>query len=137
MIKIKSQREIELLREAGHIVYQTHQYLKPYIKEGITTAKLDRLAEKFIRSKGAIPSCKGYEGYPATLCVSINEEVVHGIPGPRKLKNGDIVSIDICACYKGYHGDSAWTYPVGNISAEKENLLRYTKQDLFEGLKVC
>ena len=96
MIKIKSQREIELLREAGHIVYQTHQYLKPYIKEGITTAKLDRLAEKFIRSKGAIPSCKGYEGY---------------------------------------HGDSAWTYPVGNISAEKENLLRYTKQALFEGLK--
>lgn len=135
MIKIKSQREIELLREAGHIVYQTHQYLKPYIKEGITTAKLDRLAEKFIRSKGAIPSCKGYEGYPATLCVSINEEVVHGIPGPRKLKNGDIVSIDICACYKGYHGDSAWTYPVGNISAEKGNLLRYTKQALFEGLK--
>ena len=128
MIKIKSQREIELLREAGHIVYQTHQYLKPYIKEGITTAKLDRLAEKFIRSKGAIPSCKGYEGYPATLCVSINEEVVHGIPGPRKLKNGDIVSIDICACYKGYHGDSAWTYPVGDISnaievyATKHNL---------------
>ena len=134
MIKIKSQREIDLLREAGHIVYQTHQYLKPFIKEGITTAKLDRLAEKFIRSKGAIPSCKGYEGYPATLCVSINEEVVHGIPSNRKLRNGDIVSIDICACYKGYHGDSAWTYPVGDISDDKKKLLKYTETALYTGL---
>ena len=134
MIKIKSQREIDLLREAGHIVYQTHQYLKPFIKEGITTAKLDRLADMFIRSKGAIPSCKGYEGYPATLCVSINEEVVHGIPSNRKLRNGDIVSIDICACYKGYHGDSAWTYPVGDISDDKKKLLKYTETALYTGL---
>ena len=101
LIKIKSNREIELLQEAGHIVYLTHQYLKPYVKAGITTKELDRLAEEFIRSKGATPSCKGYEGFPATLCVSINEEVVHGIPSNRKLRNGDIVSIDICACYKG------------------------------------
>lgn len=135
MIKIKSEREIDLLKKAGHIVYLTHQYLKPYIKEGISTAKLDKLAEKFIRSKGAIPSCKGYEGFPATLCVSINEEVVHGIPGNRKLKNGDIVSIDVCACYKGYHGDSAWTYAVGEISSEKQRLLNFTEEALYEGLK--
>ncbi|MGN1000871.1 MAG: type I methionyl aminopeptidase [Bacilli bacterium] len=135
MIKIKSQREIDLMRQAGHIVYLTHQYLKPYIKEGITTKQLDKLAEDFIRSKNAIPSCKGYEGYPATLCVSINEEVVHGIPSNRKLKKGDIVSIDVCVCYKGYHGDSAWTYPVGEISDSKKKLLMYTEQALYEGLK--
>lgn len=134
MIKIKSDREIELLRKAGNIVYKTHQYLKPFIKSGITTKELDKLAEDFIISQGATPSCKGYEGYPATLCVSINEEVVHGIPSNRKLKDGDIVSIDICACYKGYHGDSAWTYPVGKISDEKKALLEYTEKALFEGL---
>lgn len=134
MIKIKSSREIDLLRQAGHIVYETHQFLKPYIKPGITTKELDVLAEEFIRSKGATPSCKGYEGFPATLCVSINEEVVHGIPGKRKLKNGDIVSIDICACYKGYHGDSAWTYPVGTIDKDKQKLLEYTEKALYEGI---
>lgn len=134
MIKIKSDREIELLKTAGHIVWLTHQYLKPYIKAGITTKELDTLAEKFIRSKGATPSCKGYEGYPATLCVSINEEVVHGIPSTRKLQDGDIVSIDICACFKGYHGDSAWTYAVGNIDKEKQYLMEHTKESLYEGL---
>lgn len=135
MIKIKSDREIELLKTAGHIVYLTHQYLKPYVKDGVTTKKLDELAEKFILSKGATPSCKGYEGYPATLCISINEEVVHGIPSNRKLKSGDVVSIDICACYKGYHGDSAWTYAVGELSDEKKYLMEHTKKALFEGLK--
>ena len=135
MIKIKSSREIDLLREAGHIVYMTHQYLKPYIKEGITTGKLDKLAEDFIIKHGATPSCKGFEGYPATLCVSINEEVVHGIPSNRKLKNGDIVSIDICACYKGYHGDSAWTYAVGDISSDKEYLMEHTEKALYKGLE--
>ena len=102
MISIKSDREIELLKIAGNIVYQTHQYLKPFIKEGITTLELDKLAEDFIRSKEATPSCKGYHGFPATLCTSINDEVVHGIPSKRKLKNGDIITLDICACYKGY-----------------------------------
>ena len=91
MISIKSKREIDLLRIAGHIVYETHQYLKPYIKAGITTKELDTLAESFIRSKGATPSFKGYEGFPATLCISINEEVVHGFPSERKLENGDII----------------------------------------------
>ena len=134
MIKIKSERELEIMRIAGKIVYETHQYLKPFIKEGTTTKKLDELAEDFIRSKGAVPSCKGYQGFPATLCISINEEVVHGIPGNRVLKNGDIVSIDICVCYKGYHGDSAWSYAVGEISDEKKYLLKHTEAALYAGL---
>ena len=136
MISIKREREIELLKVAGSIVYQTHQYLKPFIKEGITTKELDTLAEDFIRSKGATPSCKGYNGFPATLCISINKEVVHGIPGPRKLKNGDIVTLDICACYKGYHGDSAWTYAVGEISEEAKALMKETEEALYAGLSV-
>ena len=134
MITIKSKREIELLRIAGNIVYKTHQYLKPFVKEGITTKELDRLAEDFIISQGANPSFKGYEGFPATLCTSINSEVVHGIPGDRKLKNGDIISIDIGACYKGYHGDSAWTYAVGDVDDEKKYLMEHTEKSLFIGL---
>lgn len=134
MISIKSDREIELLKIAGNIVYQTHQYLKPFIKEGITTLELDKLAEDFIRSKGATPSCKGYHGFPATLCTSINDEVVHGIPSKRNLKNGDIITLDICACYKGYHGDSAWTYKVGEVSKEIEDLMKETEEALFAGL---
>lgn len=134
MITIKSPREIELLKIAGNIVYKTHQYLKPYVKEGITTKELDRLAEDFIRSQGATPSFKGYEGFPSTLCTSVNNEVVHGIPSNYRLKNGDIISIDIGACYKGYHGDSAWTYAVGDISKEKQYLMEHTEKALFEGL---
>ncbi len=135
MISIKGETEIELLRIAGNIVYETHQYLKDKVKPGITTKELDTLAENFIRSKNATPSFKGYEGFPAATCISINEQVVHGIPGNRKLKEGDIVSIDIGACYKGYHGDSAWTYKVGNISKEKEDLMKYTEEALYVGLK--
>ena len=134
MITIKSKREIELLKTAGNIVYQTHQYLKPYIKEGITTKELDKLAEDFIRSKNATPSFKGYEGFPSTLCTSINSEVVHGFPSDRKLKNGDIISIDIGACYKGYHGDSAWTYTVGEVDDKTKQLLKDTEKVLFVGL---
>lgn len=136
MISIKSPREIELLRVAGEITGSTHNYLKPFIKPGITTKELDKLAEDYIKSRGATPSFKGYDGFPGTICASINEEVVHGIPGNRKLKEGDIISIDIGACYKGYHGDSAWTYPVGKISKEKEYLLKHTEKSLFEGLSV-
>ena len=134
MIKIKTPREIELLRIAGSIVGETHKFLIPYIKPGITTKQLDKLAHDFIISKGATPSFKGYDGYPASICTSVNEEVVHGIPSNRKLKNGDIISIDIGACYKGYHGDSAWTYKVGNVSKEKEDLMKHTEVSLFEGL---
>ena len=135
MVTIKSKREIELLKNAGNIVYQTHQYLKPYIKEGITTKELDKLAEDFIRSKDATPSFKGYEGFPSTLCTSINSEVVHGFPSDRKLKNGDIISIDIGACYKGYHGDSAWTYTVGEVDEKTKQLLEDTEKSLFVGLE--
>lgn len=135
MISIKSEAEIELLKIAGNIVYETHQYLKNKIKPGITTKEIDTLAENFIRSKNATPSFKGYMGFPNATCISVNEQVVHGIPGNRKLKEGDIVSIDIGACYKGYHGDSAWTYKVGNISKEKEDLMKYTEKSLYKGLE--
>jgi len=134
MISIKSDREIELLKIAGNIVYRTHQYLIPYLKEGITTKELDRLAEDFIKSQGATPSFKGYDGFPGSICTSINEQIVHGIPGDTKLKDGDIISIDIGACYKGYHGDSAWSYGIGSLSEEKKYLLEHTEKALFEGL---
>ncbi len=136
MITIKSDREIDLLRIAGNIVHETRMYLIPFIKEGITTKELDTLAENFIRSKGATPSFKGYNDFPGSICASINEEVVHGIPGKRKLKNGDIISIDIGACYKGYHGDSAWTFAVGDITDAKKELMEHTKESLFAGLKM-
>lgn len=134
MITIKSDYELSLMKVAGKIVYDTHQYLKPFIKEGITTGELDKLAHDYIISRDAYPSCLNYEGFPKSICISVNEEVVHGIPGKRKLKNGDIVTLDICACYKGYHGDSAWTYPVGDISPEKKYLLEHTEKALYEGL---
>jgi methionyl aminopeptidase len=136
MINIKSQEEINYLRVAGKITGDTHNYLKNYIKPGITTGELDKLAYDYIISRGATPSFKGYDGFPGTICVSVNEEVVHGIPGSRVLNEGDIVSLDIGACYKGYHGDSAWTYPVGKISKRCEDLLKWTEESLFEGLSV-
>lgn len=136
MITIKTPEEIEKLKRAGEIVGLTHHYLENFIKPGITTKELDVLAEEFIRSQGAIPSFKGLYGFPGAVCISINEEVVHGIPGNRRLKEGDIISIDIGACYEGYHGDSAWTYPVGKISSEKAYLLRHTEESLFKGLEM-
>ena len=135
MISIKSEREIELLRIAGNIVHETREYLKPFIKEGITTKELDQLAEDFIRSKGATPSFKGLNDFPGTICASINQEVVHGIPSKRRLRNGDIISIDIGACYHGYHGDSAWTFAVGEVSPKKLELMEHTKESLFKGLE--
>ena len=135
MITIKSKEEIELMRKAGYLVSLTHQYLKPFIKSGITTKELDTLAERFIKEHDGIPTCKGYEGYPATLCVSVNDEVVHGIPGKRKLKNGDIVSIDMVIGYHGYQGDAAWTYAVGDISEDKKYLMEHTEEALYEGIK--
>ena len=133
---IKSSEEIELLRIAGQIVGDTHNYLKQFIKPGITTKELDKLAYDYIISRDATPSFLNYEGYPASICTSVNEEVVHGIPSDRILQDGDIISIDIGACYKGYHGDSAWSYPVGNISEEKKYLLEHTEKSLYEGLSV-
>ena len=136
MITIKTPEQIELLRKAGKIVGDTHNYLKQFIKPGITTKELDKLAYDYIISRDATPSFLNYEGYPASICTSVNEEVVHGIPSDRILQEGDIISIDIGACYKGYHGDSAWSYSVGNISEEKKYLLEHTEKSLYEGLSV-
>ena len=135
MITIKSNREIELMKKAGYLVSLTHQYLRPFIKEGITTKELDRLAEEFIIKNGGVPTCKGYEGYPATLCTSVNDTVVHGIPNNYKLKNGDIITIDMVIGYKGYQGDAAWTYKVGSINDDKAYLMEHTEKALYEGIK--
>jgi methionyl aminopeptidase len=135
VINIKTEREINLMIKAGNIVYKTFKYLEDFIKPGITTNELDKLAEKFILDMGATPSFKGYNGYPKSICTSVNEEIVHGIPGNYALKDGDIISLDIGACYQGYHGDSAFTYKVGTIDKKKAYLLEHTEKSLYEGLK--
>ncbi|WP_202081261.1 type I methionyl aminopeptidase [Caldalkalibacillus salinus] len=135
MIITKSSSELELMREAGRIVALTHQELAKAVKPGITTKELDAIADKVIRRYGATPSFKGYGGFPGSICASVNEELVHGIPGERKLNEGDIISIDVGAHYKGYHGDSAWTYAVGTISEEDKHLMRVTEASLYKGLE--
>ena len=136
MITIKSEREIELMRHAGMLVSKMHKFIKPYIKEGISTYELDKLCEDFIRKNDAIPTCKGYEGFPATLCTSVNSVVVHGIPDKKTiLKDGDIITIDVVIGYKGYQGDAAWTYAVGEINDEKKYLMEHTEKALYEGVK--
>lgn len=122
------------MREAGRIVALTHQELKKHIAPGITTIELDAIAENFIRQHDAIPSFKGYNGFRGSVCASVNEELVHGIPGERKLNEGDIISLDIGAKFGGYHGDSAWTYGVGKISLKNQELLDVTEQSLYKGL---
>ncbi|MGN0394569.1 MAG: type I methionyl aminopeptidase [Coprococcus sp.] len=137
-ITIKSQREIELMREAGRILAITHEELKKAIKPGITTYEIDKLGEEVIRSYGCIPSFLNYNGYPASICVSVNDEVVHGIPSKKRyIKEGDIVSLDAGVIYKGYHSDAARTYGVGQVSEEAELLMSVTKQSFFEALKVA
>jgi methionyl aminopeptidase len=135
MIICKTPREIEIMREAGKIVALTHQELEKHIRPGITTKELDEIAEAVIRKHGAIPSFKGYNGFPGSICASVNEELVHGIPGDRVLKEGDIISVDIGAQYNGYHADSAWTYPVGEIAEETKKLLEVTEKSLYIGLE--
>lgn len=135
MIICKTPREIEIMREAGKIVALTHRELKKHIAPGITTKELDHIADTFIRKANAIPSFKGYNGFPGSICTSVNNELVHGIPGNRVLRDGDIISVDIGAKYNGYHGDSAWTYPVGTIDDETKRLLDVTEESLFIGLK--
>lgn len=137
MIIIKSKREIEKLREAGRVVAETHAFLKELIKPGITTGELDRRAEEFIRKKGSVPAFKGYGGFPGSICASINEEVVHGIPGKKELKDGDIISLDIGSIVDGYYGDSAKTHPVGEISEEDKRLIAVTRQSFYEGIKFA
>ncbi|TYS41568.1 type I methionyl aminopeptidase [Bacillus infantis] len=135
MIICKTPREIEIMREAGRIVALTHQELQKHVAPGITTGELDTIAEAFIRKHDAIPSFKGYNGFRGSICASVNNELVHGIPGDRVLNEGDIISIDIGAEYNGYHGDSAWTYPVGTVDRQVRHLLDVTEQSLYEGLK--
>jgi methionyl aminopeptidase len=134
MIILKSPDEIEKIRAANKIVARALESLKEMIRPGMTTADLDRAAEDIIRSSGARPAFKGYRGFPASLCVSLNDEVVHGIPGKRRLKEGDIVSLDLGAELDGYYGDAAITVPVGNVSAEAAKLMEVTREALYKGI---
>lgn len=136
-ITIKSPEQIKKMRAAGDILRRLDLVLQAEIKAGITTKELDTIAEDFIRSNGAIPGFKGYGGFPGTLCISVNEEVIHGIPGPRKLKDGDIVSIDMGSIVDGFYGDCARTYGVGEISEADKKLIEVTKQSFFEGIKYA
>lgn len=137
MIVIKTDREIQLMRKAGRINAQAHELVRKLIRPGVTTQEIDRAVEDFIRSKDAIPAFKGYQGFPASICASVNEEVVHGIPGNRVLKDGDIISIDIGTVYEGYVGDSADTYAVGNINQEAKRLIDITRKSFFDGLEFA
>lgn len=134
MITIKSPREIELLRKAGQVVALVHSELKKAIKPGISLKELDRIAEEVIRGQGCTPSFKGYGGFPASICASVNDVLVHGIPTNYHLKEGDIITVDVGACYKGYHGDGACSFAVGQISDEAQKLLDVTQQALYLGL---
>ncbi|WP_342265408.1 type I methionyl aminopeptidase [Cardinium endosymbiont of Philonthus spinipes] len=136
MINIRTHSELQLLQQAGYIVALCHEALKNAIRPGLSSLALDAMVEEIIRSNGADPVFKGYRGFPNATCISINNGVVHGIPSNQLLHEGDIVTIDIGVKYKGYIGDSAWTYPVGNISQERKFLLTHTEQALWEGLRV-
>lgn len=137
-VSIKSEREIQLMRESCKILAKVHEELGKAIKPGITTKDIDIMAEKLIRSYDCIPNFLNYNGYPASVCVSVNEEVVHGIPTTQRiLMEGDIVSLDCGCIYKGYHSDAARTYAVGNVSREVQQLMNVTKQAFFEGIKMA
>jgi methionyl aminopeptidase len=137
MIILKSATEVQYMRDAGKIVAYAHEVIRENIRPGITTKELDEAVEKEIHKHGAIPAFKGYNGFPASICASVNEEVVHGIPGLKTLKDGDIISVDIGAVYNGYVGDAAKTYPVGTVDDESLRLIEVTKQSFYEGLKLC
>jgi methionyl aminopeptidase len=134
MIQIKTKNEIEIMRQAGKIVSQTLDLVEAEVKPGVTTKELDTLIEEFIRSKDAVPAFKDYKGFPASACISVNDEVVHGIPSNKILFEGDIVSVDIGSIFEGFYGDSARTIPVGIISEDKKNLLENTKKSLESGI---
>lgn len=137
-ITLKKEHHIELMRIAGQITGKTLNYLEGFVKPGVSTLELDKIAEKFIRANGAYPSFKGYGGFPASICASINDEVVHGIPNKdRILKEGDVISLDVGAYINGFHGDAARTFAVGKISSEAQRLIDVTKQSFFEGIKYA
>lgn len=137
-VTIKSPREIELMRESNRLLAEVHKALEESIRPGMTTLDVNRLGEKLIRDRGCIPNFKNYNGYPASICVSVNDEVVHGIPRRyRVLQEGDIVSLDAGLIYKGYHSDAARTHAVGKVSPEKQKLMDVTRQSFFEGMKYA
>ena len=136
MVTIKWEREIELMREAGRILAKVHEELGKELKAGMTTKEIDRICEEMIRSYGCVPSFLNYEGYPASVCISINDEVVHGIPSKhRHLQEGDIVSLDTGVIWKGYQSDAARTHMIGQVSPEAKKLVEVTEQSFFEGIK--
>jgi len=137
MIIIKNHNEITLMKKAGKIVGETLLLLEKEVKPGVTTADLDRMAEEFITKHGAKPSFKGLYGFPSSLCISVNEQVIHGFPGAYVLEEGDIVSIDCGALFDGFHGDAARTFPVGNISVDAQKLIDITKESFFQGIKYA
>ena len=137
-VTIKSEREIGLMREAGKILAKTHEELAKALKPGMSTWDIDQIGEEIIHSYGCIPSFKNYMGYPASICVSVNSEVVHGIPSKKRiLVDGDIVSLDAGVIYKGYHSDAARTHAIGEVSLEAKKLIEVTKQSFFEGIKFA
>lgn len=138
MITLKSKREIELMDKAGTIVALVHKKLKEVIVPGISTAQIDKICEEVIRENGGTPSFKGLYDFPGAVCTSVNDILVHGIPSHSViLKDGDIITVDVGACYKGYHGDSAWTYPVGNVKESTLELLKVTEEALYKGLEMA
>ena len=137
MIIIKTEKEIDLMRQAGKIVAETLLLVEKKVKPGVTTAELDRIAEEFITKHGAKPSFKGLYGFPASLCISVNEQVVHGIPGGYVLKEGDIISVDCGAEINGFHGDAARTFAVGEISEEARKLITVTEESFFKGVEAA
>ncbi len=137
MVTIKSKTEIEYMKVAGRVTGETLKLLEALVKPGISTLELDRAAEKYIRDNECVPSFKGYGGFPGSVCISINDEVIHGIPSKRILKEGDIVSFDVGACFKGYHGDAARTVGIGEISEEAQKLIDVTRESFFEGVKFA
>ena len=137
MIIIKSHHELQLMREAAKVTAHILEMMDEIIRPGITTSEIDHIVEKEIRKHNMIPAFKGYGGFPGSICASVNEMIVHGIPSDRKLAEGDIISIDTGTIYKGYYSDAARTYPVGNVSDEAKKLIQVTKESFFEGLKYC
>lgn len=137
MIILKSRDEIENLRKSNRIVAEVMEQVAQLIKPGVTTAELDRVAEREIRKRDALPAFKGYQGYQHTLCISVNEEVVHGIPGDRELKEGDIIGIDCGVLFEGFYGDHAWTYPVGKVDEKAARLIDVARQALKRGIEAA
>ena len=136
-IQLRSRRQIEKMREAGRLVAQTFEHLRPHVHPGMTTRELDRLAEQFIRKHGATPAYKGYKGFPATICVAVNNVICHGFPSDTPLREGDIVGVDIGAKLDGWFGDSCVTYPVGQVSPEAERLLKVAEESMWRGIRAA